>query len=116
VRLGKRRRLKKTNSVSIVPSKDNYFISGACDSLAKLWDIRASDSQLTFSGHDSDINAVQYVLFFFFSPMCVYVILLLVVRFVGDIEGRREEIKEQQVLSKWRGIWDGFRRCFLPFV
>jgi WD40 repeat protein len=47
-------------SVSISPDK-NHFISGACDATAKLWDLRAGKCMQTFSGHESDINAVQYV-------------------------------------------------------
>jgi guanine nucleotide-binding protein G(I)/G(S)/G(T) subunit beta-1 len=47
-------------SVSIIPEKQNYFISGACDATAKLWDIRSGKCELTFEGHESDINAIQY--------------------------------------------------------
>jgi len=47
-------------SVSIVPDKQNYFISGACDASAKLWDIRSGKCEQTFTGHESDINAIQY--------------------------------------------------------
>jgi len=40
----------------------NRFISGACDATAKLWDIKDSKScaQQTFTGHESDINAVHF--------------------------------------------------------
>lgn len=37
----------------------NTFISGACDSLAKLWDVREGACKQTFSGHTSDINAIS---------------------------------------------------------
>jgi len=37
----------------------NGFISGACDSLAKLWDIRDGQCKQTFQGHTSDINAIS---------------------------------------------------------
>eukprot|EP01089_Gocevia_fonbrunei_P009066 TRINITY_DN2098_c0_g1_i1.p1 TRINITY_DN2098_c0_g1~~TRINITY_DN2098_c0_g1_i1.p1 ORF type:complete len:347 (+),score=62.31 TRINITY_DN2098_c0_g1_i1:129-1169(+) len=47
-------------SVSLIPEKQNYFISGACDATAKLWDVRSGKCTQTFSGHASDINAVQY--------------------------------------------------------
>ncbi|KAL6041986.1 Guanine nucleotide-binding protein subunit beta [Balamuthia mandrillaris] len=47
-------------SVSIIPDKQNYFISGACDATAKLWDVRSGKCTQTFQGHESDINAVQY--------------------------------------------------------
>lgn len=36
----------------------NMFISGACDSLAKLWDIRDGKCKQTFQGHTSDVNAI----------------------------------------------------------
>jgi WD40 repeat protein len=35
-------------------------VSGACDATAKLWDIRSGKATQTFSGHESDINAVTY--------------------------------------------------------
>jgi guanine nucleotide-binding protein G(I)/G(S)/G(T) subunit beta-1 len=47
--------------VSIIPEKSDYFISGAVDSTAKLWDIRSGKCALTFEGHESDINSIQYV-------------------------------------------------------
>jgi len=47
-------------SVSVAPDKQNYFISGACDTLAKLWDIRTGKCEQTFSGHESDINAIHF--------------------------------------------------------
>jgi len=47
-------------SVSLLPEKQNCFISGACDATAKLWDTRTSKCTQTFQGHESDINAVQY--------------------------------------------------------
>jgi len=43
----------------VSPDK-KFFVSGACDATAKLWDIRTGKCQQTFSGHESDINAVQY--------------------------------------------------------
>jgi len=39
----------------------NTFVSGACDATAKLWDIRTGRATQTFTGHESDINAVSYV-------------------------------------------------------
>jgi guanine nucleotide-binding protein G(I)/G(S)/G(T) subunit beta-1 len=46
-------------SVSILPSVDpNMFISGSCDSLAKVWDIRTGKCTMTLRGHESDINSV----------------------------------------------------------
>ena len=45
--------------MSLALSPDmNCFISGACDSLAKLWDVRDGQCKQTFSGHTSDINAI----------------------------------------------------------
>jgi guanine nucleotide-binding protein G(I)/G(S)/G(T) subunit beta-1 len=44
-----------------VPTGDkNMFLSGACDTTAKLWDIRAGRCIKTFAGHTSDINSVQF--------------------------------------------------------
>lgn len=48
-------------SLSLGPNQ-NIFVSGACDATAKLWDIRSGKATQTFVGHESDINAVQYVL------------------------------------------------------
>jgi guanine nucleotide-binding protein G(I)/G(S)/G(T) subunit beta-1 len=48
-------------SVSLPGDDDNTFISGSCDTTAKLWDVRAGqNAQLTFHGHESDINSVQF--------------------------------------------------------
>jgi guanine nucleotide-binding protein G(I)/G(S)/G(T) subunit beta-1 len=47
-------------SISINPTNNNVFVSGACDTFAKLWDIRTGKAVQTFSGHESDINAVQF--------------------------------------------------------
>jgi WD40 repeat protein len=47
-------------SLSLAPNQ-NVFVSGACDATAKLWDIRSGRATQTFTGHESDINAVQCV-------------------------------------------------------
>lgn len=47
-------------SISINPTNQNVFVSGACDAFAKLWDIRTGKTVQTFAGHESDINAVQF--------------------------------------------------------
>lgn len=48
-------------SVSILPAVDrNVFVSGSCDSLAKVWDIREGKCVQTFQGHESDINSVMF--------------------------------------------------------
>jgi guanine nucleotide-binding protein G(I)/G(S)/G(T) subunit beta-1 len=46
-------------SVSLNPNDPNMFVSGACDSTAKIWDIRTKSCVQTFVGHESDINSVQ---------------------------------------------------------
>lgn len=43
------------------------FASGSCDSTVKVWDIRANACVKTFTGHNSDVNAVE----FFPSGTCV---------------------------------------------
>jgi len=45
-------------SLSLGPNQ-NVFVSGACDATAKLWDIRSGKAIQTFTGHESDINAVS---------------------------------------------------------
>lgn len=47
-------------SISINPTNQNVFVSGACDAFAKLWDIRTGRAVQTFAGHESDINAIQF--------------------------------------------------------
>jgi len=47
-------------SISINPTNQNIFVSGACDAFAKLWDIRSGKAVQTFAGHESDINAIQF--------------------------------------------------------
>lgn len=54
-------------SVSVLPQDKNTFASGSCDSTVKVWDIRANACVRTFTGHVSDVNAVE----FFPSGMCV---------------------------------------------
>lgn len=40
---------------------NNTFVSGSCDSRAKLWDYRAKNACVkTFEGHESDINSVDF--------------------------------------------------------
>lgn len=46
--------------MSLALSSDmNTFVSGACDSLAKVWDLREGTCKQTLSGHTSDINAIS---------------------------------------------------------
>jgi WD40 repeat protein len=56
----RRRPFSYRPSLSLSPDP-NLFVSGACDATAKLWDIRTGKATQTFTGHESDINAVQYV-------------------------------------------------------
>ncbi|KAK9407874.1 guanine nucleotide-binding protein GI/GS/GT subunit beta-3 [Crotalus adamanteus] len=47
--------------MSLAVSPDfKLFISGACDASAKLWDIREGVCRQTFTGHESDINAISF--------------------------------------------------------
>nr|CAG8498968.1 12277_t:CDS:2 [Entrophospora candida] len=48
----------KVLDLSLSPSQQ-IFVSGACDATAKVWDIRTGQCVQTFTGHESDINAVQ---------------------------------------------------------
>lgn len=56
-------------SVSISPDK-NYFISGACDATAKLWDLRAGKCTQTFQ-----VCFVYY--YYYFIILCVFVFAFL---------------------------------------
>lgn len=44
-------------SLSLAPDA-RTFVSGACDASAKLWDVREGMCRQTFTGHESDINAI----------------------------------------------------------
>ncbi|KAF7725978.1 guanine nucleotide-binding protein subunit beta 1 [Apophysomyces ossiformis] len=47
-------------SVSLSPHDPNIFVSGGCDATAKIWDIRIQKCVQTFTGHETDINSVQF--------------------------------------------------------
>ncbi|KAJ9152688.1 hypothetical protein P3X46_026226 [Hevea brasiliensis] len=48
-------------SVSINGSNSRMFVSGSCDSTARLWDTRvASRAVRTFHGHEGDVNTVKF--------------------------------------------------------
>ncbi|KAG0765899.1 hypothetical protein G6F57_010117 [Rhizopus arrhizus] len=47
-------------NISVSSTNPNIFASGACDATAKIWDIRNKRCVQSFSGHESDINAVQF--------------------------------------------------------
>jgi guanine nucleotide-binding protein G(I)/G(S)/G(T) subunit beta-1 len=48
-------------SVSLSPTDENQFVSGSCDALAKVWDLRQPKAAMSFKGHESDINSVAYL-------------------------------------------------------
>jgi len=50
-------------SVSVNSVNPNLFVSGSCDALAKVWDVRqgGKSSALSFQGHESDINSVCFL-------------------------------------------------------
>lgn len=50
-------------SISICPGNANWFVSGACDAKARVWDVRndGKKSALSFEAHDSDINGVVFM-------------------------------------------------------
>jgi len=48
-------------SVALDPNSPQLFVTGSCDSTAKLWDTRVpGHPTMTFTGHDSDINSVTF--------------------------------------------------------
>ncbi|KAK4491392.1 hypothetical protein RD792_002135, partial [Penstemon davidsonii] len=48
-------------SISINGSNPRMFVSGSCDSTARLWDTRvASRAVGTFHGHEGDVNVVKF--------------------------------------------------------
>ena len=48
-------------SLAVSPTEGgNLFVSGSCDSTAKVWDIRSEKCTHTFHGHQSDINSVTF--------------------------------------------------------
>eukprot|EP00042_Codosiga_hollandica_P040968 m.359624 g.359624 ORF g.359624 m.359624 type:complete len:345 (-) comp55998_c0_seq1:313-1347(-) len=47
-------------SLSLAPGNPNIFVSGACDAVAKVWDMRDGKCHQTFAGHKTDINAVCF--------------------------------------------------------
>lgn len=64
-------------SLSLAPDS-RLFVSGACDASAKLWDIREGMCRQTFTGHESDINAIcvsyrtfQFTLHYGIAQLCI---------------------------------------------
>jgi guanine nucleotide-binding protein G(I)/G(S)/G(T) subunit beta-1 len=49
--------LRDCASISVSPDKQR-FVSGACDSTARLWDVKSPKPVLSFDGHTSDVNSV----------------------------------------------------------
>ena len=48
-------------SVSVSPTNVHLFVTGSCDCLAKVWDMRQSPAAFIFEGHEADINAVKFM-------------------------------------------------------
>ncbi|ORX58256.1 guanine nucleotide-binding protein subunit beta [Hesseltinella vesiculosa] len=47
-------------SLALCPLSPNLFVTGGCDAMAKIWDIRTRRCMQTFEGHFEDVNAVQF--------------------------------------------------------
>lgn len=47
--------------ISLSPTDPNVFVSGSCDGLAKVWDIRSGQCTMTFEKHDNDVNDVDFM-------------------------------------------------------
>jgi len=47
-------------SVSLNPKNPNRFVSGSCDTAAKIHDIKTGECEGTFTGHEADINTVEW--------------------------------------------------------
>lgn len=45
---------------SFTESNPNVFITGSCDSTAKVWDIRTGACTQTFFSHEADINSIEF--------------------------------------------------------
>ena len=39
-------------SLTISPRDSNLFVSGSCDTFAKLWDVRQDKCAMSFGGHE----------------------------------------------------------------
>ncbi|MGH0127687.1 UNVERIFIED_CONTAM: hypothetical protein FKN15_021517 [Acipenser sinensis] len=50
----------KTRDGNVKVSRELNAHSGACDWSAKLWDVRDGNCRQTFTGHESDINAICF--------------------------------------------------------
>jgi guanine nucleotide-binding protein G(I)/G(S)/G(T) subunit beta-1 len=49
-------------SISVCPTDDNQFVSGACDTFARIFDLRDKrGAVMKFEGHESDINSVSWM-------------------------------------------------------
>lgn len=68
-------------SLSLAPDS-RLFVSGACDASAKLWDIREGMCRQTFTGHESDINAICVSrVFFLLNQHCSVIVSSRVKKF-----------------------------------
>jgi len=49
-------------SLSICPSNPATFVSGSCDTSARLWDSRIQNPcVMTYLGHEADVNSVRFM-------------------------------------------------------
>lgn len=47
-------------SIDLAPSETgNTFVSGSCDKLVFIWDMRSGQCVQSFEGHESDVNSVR---------------------------------------------------------
>jgi len=54
--------VSRLRSIALNPKRPHEFVSGSVDSTALIWDMRAgSKPQLSYIGHESDINAVAFM-------------------------------------------------------
>lgn len=48
-------------SLDLAPSETgNTFVSGSCDKMVLIWDMRTGQCVQSFEGHQSDINSVKF--------------------------------------------------------
>lgn len=48
-------------SIALSPTDPNLLVSGSVDTFSKIWDLRASRCVATLSGHEKDVNAVEFM-------------------------------------------------------
>lgn len=48
-------------SIDLAPSETgNTFVSGSCDKMVLIWDMRSGQCVQSFEGHESDVNSVKF--------------------------------------------------------